>query len=949
MGDLRRGVMTETSGFTSIDNLAVDLGSRIDVVQNLLHDSRGVLGSEYQNDCDYVQSCIDEARRELASPNPVSVALLGSTGAGKSTLINSIIGSQILPTSSLAVCTSSITRVRFKPGTNYSAEVELVPFESWEKQLEQAAAEIRASKEIDEDVAAYVSTSPIPEDEAKRIRAIYGPEQFDKFMQSGNRSDLIEPKEVTKAFSDVTIKFTRSTSDELRQEVGMYLTSKGVFWPIVRTCLIEGPFESMNHGSELVDLPGLNDPNEAREQLTRTFLETSKFVWVVFNMKRSLGKDLTQVLESRDLIGRLLVGGRLSTLTFVGTHSDDVSSVNPEDFGLDEDASASEIALARNEQAEVELRSNLQNVARSYSPGGQQSASTAELTELLVKSPVYMVSASNHLQLTGNGKSKVAVIFEDPYETNVPQLSQHLRRVSVEAGPRANAYAVVSALEELISDLATSAQSEKTRQILRAEQSELAKSGLFEVIENSSQTLITDSSNSVNRLGRSLQEAIARFKSSSAIDKAVVDKIVAQKISTWQGRHHMTIRATAVRGGRFFSASAGEIDIIQDLSAPVISKAMDPWKAFFEKDLSSLTQQTADQLRSAVDFYGQSLSKAGENSEILKPILANLLPDLTADVSDSIEAALAVAQKKLNAELEQRQQELHAVTENAIAAEMNGVFARAASESGPGMKSRMISILEAGARNAVPMAIDQIQIKLADITELAVAAVLDGINPVVQRIAEKSSRISELLTENSSELSSASIEDIDGLLAKVTVARSFVSKNLNFDKPIVVESGLPISAIESTELATESSYPILIDASNVARSSGVTPNIELLELCRIEAEKFFQGHKIVLVADASLPRIVENQSGAEQVELLNQMKNSEKLTVVPPGSHGKADKWILNTAASTNGVVVSNDSFKEFQSDYPFLFEEGRLFGHTYHSALGWQFTQRFPVRPRSY
>ncbi len=48
MGDLRRGVMTETSGFTSIDNLAIDLGSRIDVVQNLLHDSRGVLGSEYQ-------------------------------------------------------------------------------------------------------------------------------------------------------------------------------------------------------------------------------------------------------------------------------------------------------------------------------------------------------------------------------------------------------------------------------------------------------------------------------------------------------------------------------------------------------------------------------------------------------------------------------------------------------------------------------------------------------------------------------------------------------------------------------------------------------------------------------------------------------------------------------------------------------------------------------------
>jgi hypothetical protein len=194
---------------------------------------------------------------------------------------------------------------------------------------------------------------------------------------------------------------------------------------------------------------------------------------------------------------------------------------------------------------------------------------------------------------------------------------------------------------------------------------------------------------------------------------------------------------------------------------------------------------------------------------------------------------------------------------------MNGVFARAASESGPGMKGRMIATLEAGARNAVPKAIDQIQIKLADITELAVAAVLDGIKPVVQRITEKSNRISELLTENSSEPSVISIDDIDDLLAKVTKARSFVSKNLNFEKPIVVNSGVPITANDSAEIATESSYPILIDASNVARSSGTSPNIELLELCRVEAEKFFEGHRVVLVADASLPRIVENQSGAD--------------------------------------------------------------------------------------
>ncbi len=950
------GNVIKSKQISSVADLGRELETRIDSAQSLLIEARSVLGETYVSDCDTVQTWIDESRRYLSEPEQVAVALLGSTGAGKSTLINSIIGERILPTSSMAVCTSSITRVRFRSGSKFSMAVKLVPRETWERQVERAAADIAASKEIDTEEAAYVTTSPISEDEAKRLKAIYGQEALDRFLTSGDRVDLVEPKEITDAFEKDVVEFTCATSAELQQEVGQYLTAKGPYWPIVETCLIEGPFEGLNHGAELVDLPGLNDPNEAREELTRSFLETAKFVWVVFNMKRSLGKDLTQVLESRDLLNRLLAGGRLSTLTFVGTHSDDVSSINPDDFNLDEESSASDVALARNEAAESELRNNLEGIARSLSIGGQPGGVLPDLTEQLVQSPVFMVSASNFLQISGKAKSKVPVIFEDAYETNIPQLANHLREVSVEAGPRANALTVVSSVEEVIAELASLAQSVKTQQLLQSQQGSKAKEQFLGNVAQSSQNLHDEASGAIARLRGSLQEAVSRFKSGSAIDKAVVERLIAPKIDKWANTHWATMRATANRGGRYSSPTAGEIDLIQDLAKPVITKAMDPWKAFFERDLPILTRQVSDALRRSVDKYGASLTAAGAGDSELGNVLSKLLPDLVADVSESVEAALVVAQKKLSGEIIRRQQELHSVSEQAISAAMSSVFSRAAAERGTGMKGRMLRTLEVGAKSAVSKASDQIQLKLADLAEMAMKAVLEGMTPVSDRIDEKAKRIVQMLSERAPQAELASVAQIDKFLAKVTDTRSVISGPLSFERTELPEEVKRVlmpaesAAVAAVAVATSTaSSPVIIDASNIARSPSAPPNIEMLDDCRRAAEEFFEGRRVILIADASLPRLVESNSGQVHYDLLNRMISDHRLVIVPPGVRGKADRFILSTAASKGASVVSNDSYKEFQGDNPWLSDEGRLFGHTYHEVLGWQFTQRFPVKPRSY
>jgi ethanolamine utilization protein EutP (predicted NTPase) len=945
--------MSNTKGISSVVQLNSELENRIVTAEKVLGLCKELLGNEQAGDFSTVEDWIAECRKAFSNPAPVSVALLGGTGAGKSTLVNSLIGAQILPTSAIAVCTSSITRVRYSASNEYSAEVELVPFDTWEKQIQLVADDIKASKQGDSEEASYINVSVVPEDEAKRIIAVYGQTAYDEFLVEGDRTKLVESEQIKEAFEKKKIQFSFPTTDELRQEVGRYLTSKDCFWPIVRTCLIEGPFEGFDHGGELVDLPGLNDPNEAREELTKKFLETAKFVWVVFNMKRSLGKELTKVLESRDLLNRLMAGGRLSTMTFVGTHSDDVSTVNPDDVGMTEDSSISEIALARNELAQQELEKNLRTIALSIAVGGNHDEQTKEIVTQLITSPVFMVSASNYLQLSGKIKSKVQVIFDDPYETNIPQLGNHLKSLSIEAGPKANAFTIISSIEEVVAELATRAQGAKTSALFQSQQGDLAKEQFLKDLAQSSQTLHDDSQKSVSRLRRSLQEAVSRFKDGSAIDKAVVGKLVAAKSEKWKHLHWATMRATSSRGGRFTSPTFGEIDLIQDISKPVITKAMMPWTEFFEKDLPSLTLQVTDGLRGAVETYTNTLAALGSGNDDLRALLDELLPDLASDVSESVEASLDIAQKSVITEISRRQQELHSVTESAIVKAMESVFARAAQERGTGMKSRMTTTLEFGSRNAVSTACDVVQARLSDLAGLAMTAVMNGIEPVVKRIDEKSLRIVQMLNEKAPANQTVSIPQIDALLAAIANARSVTSTPIRFTEA-EAETVSPSDEVDSghsggEQEQTTSLTPIFVDASNIARSPSAPPDINRLELCRLAVLEQFPDHPVVLVADASLPRLVESQSESSQIVLLNSMMSDGRVISVPPGSPGKADKFILKMATSKSGIVISNDSYKEFQGDFPWLFDEGRLYGHTYHEVLGWEFSVRHPVRPRTY
>ena len=89
---------------------------------------------------------------------------------------------------------------------------------------------------------------------------------------------------------------------------------------------MSGPYPFLAGGLELVDLPGLNDPNEARVEVTREFLRTAPFVWVVFPMVRGITEDVQRILREEKLLRTLVLSGTYSALSLVGTKADDIDT-----------------------------------------------------------------------------------------------------------------------------------------------------------------------------------------------------------------------------------------------------------------------------------------------------------------------------------------------------------------------------------------------------------------------------------------------------------------------------------------------------------------------------------------------------------------------------------------------------------------------------------------------
>lgn len=637
---------------------------------------------------------------QSSKQNPqVAISLVGDTGAGKSTLLNALIGARVLPVSNMRACTAAITEVAYAE-TGYHAHIEFVSRESWQKEIELLLADWRDATTENGDGEGGDNCLEMSRAVRDRLWAVYRPSD-DADPNTFNPTNLVEPPEVAQALNRGVAEFKSAELDDFRKAVAKFLDSKHRFWPIVKSVTIRGPFEPLRDGAKIIDLPGINDPNEAREAVTRTHLKTCRFVWLTFNIKRALTKATINLMQSDDFLRQVVMDGRTDSLTFVGTASDDVDlETGIEEFGLDDEATLGNVIAARNSAVRKVVVGQLDDLAiRLANLAREQRQVADKLAGRLRASQIYTVSAREFLRL--RGETRIA----DPHATEVPALRSHMQGICAAYGIAAHSQAVNRQLDILISEIKREIQSQQAALRNRAEIGLQQRQEVKTAAQAASDFLDRELQDTQERLAQDLvasNELLAE-----RVRRAVVraDSELDETFARWDRIHWATLRAVCRRGGAY-TGTTGKNDLPADLAKPILDSIAFAWSDFFGEKLQLLlTKWTDVLLRHADDYRRRLMNSLGTNTELPPSLFASL--DSILETTDKVlKELLGQITSEMELRIQQDQRTLYESVPAQVKANMQDAFDDAAMESGVGMKKRMVATISKHAKRVSQVMFD---------------------------------------------------------------------------------------------------------------------------------------------------------------------------------------------------------------------------------------------------
>jgi Zc3h12a-like Ribonuclease NYN domain len=134
---------------------------------------------------------------------------------------------------------------------------------------------------------------------------------------------------------------------------------------------------------------------------------------------------------------------------------------------------------------------------------------------------------------------------------------------------------------------------------------------------------------------------------------------------------------------------------------------------------------------------------------------------------------------------------------------------------------------------------------------------------------------------------------------------------------------------------------VVVDGSNIATEGRSTPSLEQLDQAVRQYLEENPDAQVTVVVDASFGHRIDPKERAAFEEAVSH----GELVSPPAGAIGRGDAFLLRIAERTGARVLSNDSFREFHAEHPWLFDEDRLVGGTPVPGVGWIFSPRRPVR----
>jgi hypothetical protein len=224
-----------------------------------------------------------DALREKLKLRQVIIGVVGTTGTGKSSVINAILGEEdLVPTSCMRACTAVITELIYNdsedPDKKYRAEIHFITRDDWEKELRALFADLLGGEQQSE--AEPVSSEAAHDIEStiaySKICAVYPDVSKKTLLESGTAvEDLLNHPSVSNVLGNVLHASSRD-STALLERVQIYIDSKDKtpdtetdakameYWPLVKSVKIFAKSPVLETGLALVDL--VCNPNAYQTQ-----------------------------------------------------------------------------------------------------------------------------------------------------------------------------------------------------------------------------------------------------------------------------------------------------------------------------------------------------------------------------------------------------------------------------------------------------------------------------------------------------------------------------------------------------------------------------------------------------------------------------------------------------------------------------------------------------------
>lgn len=674
---------------------------------------------------------LDICRRANERPE-VAISFIGGVGSGKSTLINALLGVSILPVSLNRACTSAVCEVSYSD-SGYSAEVRFISRAAWEREAQMLLKAYRQA--IDSSpIDSSDGSAEIARSVTDKLRVVYAQSSGEAF----DPTVLEEPDEIREALDRGVKEWTCSDIDQFAEQIAKFLDSQHRYWPIVETVSIRGRFEALRDGVKLIDLPGLNDPNEAREAVTKQHLKTCRFVWLLFNIKRAVTRECFEVLRSTEFRRQIVMDGRADSLTLVATATDDLSRAQAvKQYSLPKDTTTADAIAERNRRTRIEIRSQLDDlVADLRSKAGEDYERCATIGDHLRSSEIFTVSAQEYLRLRDILDDDPAGLHSEE-ETGVPALINHMRQISQAHGVKSHEETLLRQLRNLVSEIKAEVQ---------AQQSSLKNAA--EISETGQQELRA----AIDAARKFLEDHLARARDQFKHELEICQKLLSERVKVaatralgdlerllerWGLMNVHTLGAICRRGGAHTDSKGHRHDFPADLAGPILDGIAFVWSDFFGERLRQALETGTMRLNTGADLHRDQLNSAVRRSSQLPPKMAEQHDAIFATLERVLKERMAQANQKMQSRIEHDRRNAYEGVTRQIRANLRPAFDRAAGESGTGMKARILAIVCKHTRDISRVLFDE-----------AREALLEGVRPLIDWLDREYQTMIDALRRN---------------------------------------------------------------------------------------------------------------------------------------------------------------------------------------------------------